>query len=193
MPGCIFQIAVSGLGLFSPFMWALMLLHQLLFAAAFALVCGCQKCFTDRKPENYIYLVGVTHLDQKQGEGRKHICQIPDYIFHSWRVCITFQWLPFKERKPPVGLFFFNIFLQVWHVHCVLPAIILYLEGEVAHISTVAPVPDSKTGQASLIFPILAFSCQQGWGWPSPPHPQGTLPPSPGERGLAGVPVVCYQ
>lgn len=32
-------------------------------------------------------------------------CQTSDYIFHSWSVCITFQWLPFKERKPLIGLF----------------------------------------------------------------------------------------
>lgn len=60
-----------------------MLPHQLLFAAPFALVYGCQKCFIDRKQENCIYLVGVTHLEQKRGQGRKHICQISDYMLHS--------------------------------------------------------------------------------------------------------------
>lgn len=97
----------------------LMLPHQLLFAAPFALAYGCHKCFIDRKPENCFYFMGVTNLEQKRGQGRKHICQISDYIFHSWSVCITFQWLPFKERKPLMGLFLiYSSEFDMFTVYC---------------------------------------------------------------------------
>lgn len=120
MPGCMFQIVVSGLGLFSHFVWDLMFPHQLLFGAPFALVYGCQKRFIDRKPENCVYLVGVTHLEQKWGWGEKtHLPEIRLYIFHSWSIYITFQWLPFKERKPPMGLFLiYSSQFDMFTVYC---------------------------------------------------------------------------
>lgn len=84
-------------------------------------------------------------------------CQMSNYIFHSWSVCITFLWLPFKERKPLKGLYLiyspkfdmFTVYCQ--QLFCTWKAKLL--------IFPPWPVPASKTGLAFLVFTVSAFAC----------------------------------